>query len=68
MLHGYMRTLPQLRRTAALVAYVPLDGRIVSTRVLEPLAAIHRFVATTQFGRRELAGWLSGSAGPRRSR
>ncbi len=58
MLHGYMRTLPQLRRTAALVAYVPLDGRIVSTQVLEPLAAIHRFVASTEFGRRELAGGL----------
>lgn len=59
MLHGYMRTLAQLSETTAMVAYVPIDGRIVSTGVLEPLHPITRFVAATEFGRGQLAGCLA---------
>ncbi|MEA2621356.1 MAG: hypothetical protein QOH61_266 [Chloroflexota bacterium] len=54
MLHSHMRTLPRVRDRAAIVAYLPMDGRIVDDAFLEPLAPIDRFVAYTQFGRREL--------------
>ena len=52
MLHPHARTLAEVRATV--VAYVPVDGRIVDARYLEPLGAVDRFVAYTEFGRREL--------------
>ena len=54
MLHGHMRTLARLREQAAIVAYVPIDGRIVDDRFLEPLSPVDRFVAYTRFGQAEL--------------
>ena len=32
MLHSHMRTLARLRERVAIVAYVPIDGRIVDDR------------------------------------
>jgi D-inositol-3-phosphate glycosyltransferase len=58
MLHSYMRTLPRLQGRTKIVAYVPLDGRIVSDWLLEPLEPVDRFVAPTEFARRELSGAL----------
>jgi glycosyltransferase involved in cell wall biosynthesis len=55
MLHSYMRTLPSLRDRTRIVAYVPLDGRIVSDRLLSPLGSVDRFVVPTEFARRELS-------------
>ncbi len=49
MLHPHARTLADSRATV--VAYVPVDGRIVDARYLEPLGAVDRFVAYTEFGR-----------------
>ncbi len=52
MLHAHARTLAGGR--AKVVAYVPVDGRIVDARYLEPLRGVDRFVAYTEFGRSEL--------------
>ena len=52
MLHPHARALAGTRATV--VAYVPVDGRIVDGRYLEPLRRVDRFVAYTEFGRREL--------------
>jgi D-inositol-3-phosphate glycosyltransferase len=54
MLHSHMRTLARLRDRAAIMAYVPIDGRIVDDRFLEPLSPVDRFVAYTRFGQAEL--------------
>ena len=54
MLHAYMRTLPGVRDRAKVVAYVPLDGRIVDSRFLPPLAGIDRLVTFTRFAKAEL--------------
>jgi glycosyltransferase involved in cell wall biosynthesis len=59
MLHSYMRTLPALRNRLAIIAYVPLDGTIVSERPLSPLGPVDRFVAASEFGRRELSAALA---------
>ena len=56
MLHPHLRTLAGGR--ARIVAYVPVDGRIVDDRYLAPLAAVDRFAAYTEFGRRELERWV----------
>jgi len=55
MLHPHVRTLAGGR--ARVVAYVPVDGRIVDGRVIEPLGGLDRLVAYTEFGRRELEAW-----------
>jgi glycosyltransferase involved in cell wall biosynthesis len=52
MLHPHLRTLAGGRATV--VAYVPVDGRILDDRYLAPLAGVDRFVAYSEFGRREL--------------
>lgn len=57
MLHAYMRTLPGVRR-ARVVAYVPLDGRIVDSRFLPPLAGIDRLVTFTRFAQAELQNFF----------
>jgi D-inositol-3-phosphate glycosyltransferase len=55
MLHVYGRTLPQLPRPPAVVAYVPLDGEIVdASRLLGPLGFVDRFVAYTRFGQERI--------------
>jgi glycosyltransferase involved in cell wall biosynthesis len=58
LLHDFWMLHPHARRLAGeqatVVAYVPVDGCIVDARYLEPLAAVDRFVAYTEFGRREL--------------
>ncbi len=58
MLHAYMRTLPGVRDRARVVAYVPLDGRIVDSRFLPPLAGIDRLVTFTRFAQAELEGFF----------
>lgn len=58
MLQVYMRTLARVRPRAVVVAYVPVDGRIVDDRYVTPLTAVDRFVTYTEFGRRQLAAWI----------
>jgi D-inositol-3-phosphate glycosyltransferase len=48
MLHACVRTLADVPTT--LVAYVPLDGRIVDDGLLAQLGRVDRFVAFTRFG------------------
>jgi glycosyltransferase involved in cell wall biosynthesis len=55
MLKAHLRTLAGGR--AKLVAYVPVDGRIVDGRFVEPLRALDRLVTYTEFARRELEAW-----------
>jgi len=55
MLHPHLRTLGG--GPARIVAYVPVDGRIVDDRFLAPLAEIDRFVAYTEFGKAQLEAW-----------
>lgn len=54
MIQIYMRTLPRVRDRAAIVAYVPVDGRIVDAQLLEPLGGVDRFVAFTCFGKEQI--------------
>ena len=55
----YTRALPRRPGRAALVAYIPLDGRLPNDALLASLTDVDRFVAYTEFGRREIAGSLA---------
>ena len=58
MLHSHMRALAGLRDRTAIVAYLPIDGRILDDRLLEPLIPVDRFVAYTRFGQEQLQAAL----------
>jgi D-inositol-3-phosphate glycosyltransferase len=57
MLKNYMNALRLVREEVGtrIVAYAPLDGRIPDPSLIEPFDIVDRFVAYTEFGRRELS-------------
>jgi len=57
VLHNY-RNLGRLTERPTVVAYVPLDGRLVDPSWIEPLGFIDCWVAYTEFARGELARGL----------
>jgi D-inositol-3-phosphate glycosyltransferase len=72
MLKNYMNALRPLRDELGtrIVAYCPLDGRLPDPSMMEPFDAVDRFVAYTEFGRREFSAAVTqlnaaGAAGAR---
>lgn len=59
ILQVYTRALPRRPDRPAIVAYVPLDGRLPDDRLLASLTGIDRFVAYTEFGRGEIGRSLA---------
>jgi glycosyltransferase involved in cell wall biosynthesis len=57
MLKNYMNALRPVRDELGtrVVAYCPLDGRLPDASMMEPFDAVDRFVAYTEFGRREFS-------------
>lgn len=58
MLKNYMNALRPVREELGtkVVAYCPLDGRLPDPSLMAPFEPVDRFVAYTEFGRRELSG------------
>lgn len=56
MLKNYMNALRPVREELGtrVVAYCPLDGRLIDPSLMAPFDAVDRFVAYTAFGQREI--------------
>lgn len=62
MLQTYPYALGPLGDRVRTVAYVPIDGTLPDDALLEPISTIDRFVAYTEFGRREIGRALASVA------
>ncbi|HMV84454.1 MAG TPA: glycosyltransferase family 4 protein [Blastocatellia bacterium] len=52
--HSYMQALAKLERHPPVVLYCPIDGGPIDAETIAPLGKVTRFVAYTQFGRRQV--------------
>ncbi|HYH86207.1 MAG TPA: hypothetical protein VEX60_12195, partial [Pyrinomonadaceae bacterium] len=52
--HAYMKELRGLKSLPPVILYCPVDGGPIDPESIEPLAGVTRFVAYTEFGRRQI--------------